>query len=261
MSAERDTWLAHEAYLDAFAADGELLARAAARAGLAARVPTCPQWDVLDLVRHCADVFSHKTQVLRSGRRPEPGEWLLAESLPADQALTHLQQVSGELAAALVATGPDAETWVWMDGESTAGAWARRMAHEMLVHRVDAQVAAGDPVTAAAPGLAEDGVHEVLTWFAGDPGVVADAGAGQGAPGVVRVSTGSRSWLVDLADGAHAVRGAGEDGEGAAASLAGEELAVDLALWGRLLPGDAVHEQGDPAVLQRLLARLALATR
>jgi hypothetical protein len=36
--------------------DGVLLADAAARAGMDARVPTCPEWVVRDLVRHQGDV-------------------------------------------------------------------------------------------------------------------------------------------------------------------------------------------------------------
>ena len=68
-------------------------------------------------------------------------------------------------------------------GEGTTGAWARRMAHEALVHRVDAESVLGRPLAPAADGLAVDGINEILTWMAGDPDVVTSDGADDGAAG------------------------------------------------------------------------------
>lgn len=59
-------------------------------------------------------------------------------------------------------------------GESRVGAWARRMAHGALIHRVDAQRAAESAISPVDVALPIDEVNEVLTWMAGDPDVIAE---------------------------------------------------------------------------------------
>jgi hypothetical protein len=49
---------------------------------------------------------------------------------------------------------------------ASAGAasfWIRRMAHETVIHRIDAELALAEPSAAIAPALAADGIDEVLT--------------------------------------------------------------------------------------------------
>jgi hypothetical protein len=157
-------------------------------------------------------------------------------------------------------------------GEGTSGAWARRMAHEALVHRVDAEAAVGAPLHPAAPGLAADGVDEVLTWMAGDPDVVAEPQSAAGAAGTVLLDWGSGGRLVDLPDAGHAVRAVSSAELTSAiadTTLRGDALSLDLYLWGRLeaLPPvmrgdlDVVEVAGSAAVLERLAARVAAATQ
>lgn len=271
---DRSSWLTHEAYLAAFAADADRLSQLARRGDGEAAVPTCPGWTLLDLVRHVGDVYAHKLALLRLGRRPEPGEWPLGDDLPLAEAVERHDAVRRELAQALAGASPDTRCWTWMEGagEGTSAAWARRMAHEALVHRVDAEAAVGAPLHPAAPGLAADGVDEVLTWMAGDPDVVAQAQAGAGAPGTVLLDWGAGGRLVDLPDGGHDVRPVGPDGASSVdpdATLRGDALSLDLYLWGRLeaLPAvmrgdlDVVEVSGDTRVLERLAARLAAATQ
>jgi uncharacterized protein (TIGR03083 family) len=43
--------------------------------------------------------------------------------------------------------------------------WARRQAHETAIHRVDAQLAAGLPVSPWASAFAADGIDELLSLF------------------------------------------------------------------------------------------------
>ena len=57
------------------------------------------------------------------------------------------------LAAVLHEAGPDTAAWAW-GPDQTSGFWARRMLHETVVHRADAEIATGkvpeiDAVTAA----------------------------------------------------------------------------------------------------------------
>jgi uncharacterized protein (TIGR03083 family) len=246
-------WLTHDEYLASYRADGDRMAALLRVADPGAPVPTCPGWTALDLLRHVCDVYAHKVAVLRLGRAVRPGEWTLADELDQANALEWHDSIRGELEQLLAELGPDAAVWTWMEGvgEGTSGAWARRMAHEALVHRVDAESVQGSPLAEAAPGLAVDGINEILTWMAGDPDVLTSDGADEGAAGSVLVDFGDGAWLVGLPDGAQSVSLVGS-GSAATARMSGSALGLDLALWGR--PAE-VEESGDEGVLARLRAR------
>jgi uncharacterized protein (TIGR03083 family) len=65
----------------------------------------------------------------------------------------------------LEALEADFPAWNWAPQSKTAGFWHRRVAHEVSVHRWDAESAAGR-ATAIETKLAADGVSEVLdTWL------------------------------------------------------------------------------------------------
>ena len=227
-----------------------------------AAVPTCPGWTALDLLRHVCDVYSHKVAVLRLGRALHPGEWTLADEMDQATALEWHDSIRAELEQLLAELGPDAACWTWMegDGEGTSGAWARRMAHEALVHRVDAEAVAGRVrLRAAAPGLAVDGINEILTWMAGDPDVLTSDGADGGAAGTRagRLRATAAGWsscrtagrsctLVE--SGSRRRRAAGRGRARARPARCGAEPAV-------------VEESGDEAVLARLRARIKIASQ
>ena len=63
------------------------------------------------------------------------------------------------------ARADDVRAWTWSD-DRTVGFIRRRQAHEALIHRLDAELAAG-AVTRLDPELAADGVHEALQHFFG----------------------------------------------------------------------------------------------
>ena len=78
--------------------------------------------------------------------------------------------------------------------------WARRQAHETAIHRVDAQLAAGIPVTACAPAFAADGIDELLVLFVPRRG--AKLRADPPATLAVGCTDVDASWLLRLdADG------------------------------------------------------------
>ncbi|MGA8116725.1 MAG: maleylpyruvate isomerase family mycothiol-dependent enzyme [Actinocatenispora sp.] len=135
---------------------------------LDATVPSCPDWTVADLLRHtgvgCRWLATH----LVRGVATEPDEG--RPELPDDAAL--LPWWDESLAACLTAldrTDTDLPAWNWAPQPKVAGFWHRRWAHEMAVHRWDAQVAVGlpEPIDTA---LAVDGVVEVLdSWLPSNP--------------------------------------------------------------------------------------------
>jgi uncharacterized protein (TIGR03083 family) len=213
----------YETYVEHVKDDGTRLADAAADR-LTEPVPSCPGWSVADLVSHVAEVYEHKIACTNLRRMPEP--W------PPDWAgrdpITWLADAHARLLRMFAESGPDTPSATWWPPDQTVGFWARRMAHETAVHRVDAGLAVGrsEPIGA---DLAVDGVDEILRLFlSGDWSEAPDARSrGQR----VTVSTGGRRWTVVLEPESVAV----SDGNGAAdAAVDGDESDVVLWLWGRV---------------------------
>ena len=149
-------------YLDCLAADYALVRAAAAAADLTGPVPSCPEWTVADLVTHVGEVYLHKAAVMRDGKFPDP--WP-PEEHAGTAPLDLLDEGYSELTAEFAARSPDEPALTWFGPQQTVGFWIRRMAQETVVHRVDAQLAAREPVTPAPDDLAIDGVDEVLRRF------------------------------------------------------------------------------------------------
>jgi uncharacterized protein (TIGR03083 family) len=253
-----NTRLSPESYLDHLRAEAGRLSDVARQSDLGADVPTCPGWTIEDLVAHCADVYAHKIQILRLGRAPSPDERV---EPPAGVAVLdyHDEQLA-DLVKELEQRGPADPAYTWFPGESTTGFWFRRMAQEALVHRVDVELAAGQTIGSVDPVLAADGVDEVLSWFAGHPGVLAHSASRVGSAGEVYVAAGDHAFVIELPDDGHVLREVDPlDGDpDAAATISGAAGDLDLFLWGRPTSGP-VAETGDHDVLERLFSRLHLA--
>lgn len=69
----------------------------------------------------------------------------------------------GGLADAVREAGPRTGVWSWAEDQS-AGFWLRRITHDTLVHRLDAELAVGRAV-AVTPDLAADSVSDLLDLF------------------------------------------------------------------------------------------------
>src|SRR6266542_3350994 len=147
------TWLGYDRYCTELEAEAGRIADAVYDADLALRVPTCPEWTLVDLVQHvgaahrwAADMIERRvTAPVRPERADPPPE-------------------------------PDARS-AWL----LAG--ARRLLHDTLVHRFDAEIAVGraaqredrslrgpqsqaSHTVAVAPDLAADSVSDLLATFA-----------------------------------------------------------------------------------------------
>ena len=237
-------------YVEHVRRDGQRLATAA-NGRLSKEVPTCPGWTVSDLVSHVAQVYEHKIACTALGRSPDPWppEW------PADRdPIEWFVDAHERLLAMFEASGPTTPSATWWPPDQTVGFWARRMAHETAVHRIDAESASGtsNPVDAE---LAVDGVDEILViMLAGDwSDDPDDASTGQH----VAISTGERTWHVALERESVSIT---EDGEGEGATLGGDPSDVLLWLWGRALD-ERVVRSGDEETFHVLRSRLVLATQ
>lgn len=215
--------------------------------GLHAPVPWVPAWRVRDLVGHLGAVHRWATAIVRAGSTERPA----APPEPPDDGLLDWYAAGlADLLHALRSTPPESPAWHMSPAaEKTAASWTRRQAHELAVHRMDLEVAAGLPVTAVDPELAEDGADEVLRvvvprWAHTEPLSTATA-----TVAVHSTDTG-RAWTVRVTRGD--VRVGDGDAGVADARLEAPAGALLRRLWGR--PAE-VTTTGDPAAEALLRGR------
>jgi uncharacterized protein (TIGR03083 family) len=186
--------------------DGARLADVASSIDPAARVPTCPEWQLRDLVRHVGGVHRWATGFVDgAGVQPPDGDLeQLVGGWPVDAELvTWFRSGHRALVEALVSAPADLEAWTFLDAPSPLAFWARRQAHETAIHRVDAESAAGD-VTEFPPQFAADGIDELLLRFAARPGRTLPLEEPRSM--LVRAFDMPRSWHVTFAPAGFQVR-------------------------------------------------------
>ena len=160
LHATKDFWLA------ALRADGPALRDAVEEAGPDAPVPSCPSWTVADLVEHLTSLMRWVRESTPRGVITKPDDRVVPQPRPEwPEALEALHRELTGMTETLDAVEPEFPAWTWPAQAKKAGFWHRRMAHEISVHRWDAEAAAGRP-TPIETKLAADGVNEVLdTWL------------------------------------------------------------------------------------------------
>ena len=150
--------LAQERYEQEFRAETGRFAAAAARHDPSAVVPACPEWTFRDLVAHVGSGHRYAAELITS-RTTEPVP--VPKLDPPDQWGGWLVEGSELLLRAAREHGFDRPVWTWRPADRTAGFWVRRMLHDEIIHRLDA-----DPAGPLAPELAADGVADFLTTVA-----------------------------------------------------------------------------------------------
>ena len=181
-------------YLKAIRTESAALVAAAESAGVDASVPSCPDWSVGDLLVHIGIVQRWAADHLaerRAERQPLP-----AVDPPADTIglMEWVRSGSAQLVDALEATPPSTEMWTF-SGPGTAAFWFRRQAHEVAMHRVDADLASGVPVPIESD-LACDGIDEFLDVIV--PLRLRDRLVGNGETLHFHRTDGDGEWLVRL---------------------------------------------------------------
>ena len=172
-------------------------------------VLTCPDWTLRQLATHVGRVHRWAAEIV-STRAAERIPFDVAPdgkypAEPADRA-AWLNAGAGRVIEAIRTAGVEP---VWAFGRlAPASFWARRQAQETMMHRVDAELAAGRNVVLDA-GLAADGIDEWLTSVTdpryrqrGDGTQALPAGAAMrlqatGVPDPEAVS----EWLIRSTDG------------------------------------------------------------
>lgn len=149
-------------YLDHIRAESARFRAVLAECPPTAGVPSCPEWDAADLLWHLASVQGFWAEVVRT--RPAAVDEDFEKKLPRPETYDGLLAAYDGYAAAMIealaTADPADEAWHW-SSDHTVGASIRRQAHEALIHRLDAELAAG-AVTPLPADLAADGVEEAL---------------------------------------------------------------------------------------------------
>ncbi|OIJ93832.1 hypothetical protein BIV25_24285 [Streptomyces sp. MUSC 14] len=224
--------------------EGRLLAAAADAAGTDAKVPTCPEWQVRDLLRHTGAVHRWAAGYITEGgsaRRPF-GD---LPELDGAELVAWYRDSHRLLVDALAAAPADLECWTFLPTPSASplAFWTRRQAHETTVHRYDAEAARGGTASPVAPDFAVDGIDELLRGFHArsrsrlrteEPRVLRVRALRAGADGTEGADT---VWTVRLSpEPAVTVRntaGGQEEAGEAEAELSGPADELYLALWNR----------------------------
>jgi uncharacterized protein (TIGR03083 family) len=229
--------------------DGERLGEVVSVTDPDTPVPTCPGWQVRDLVRHVGGVHRWATEFVSGGGDPDADLERLAGGWPDDAHLTAwFREGHRALIAALESAPADLEAWTFLDAPTPLAFWARRQAHETAIHRIDAETAAGD-VTGFPAAFAADGIDELLLRFAGRPGRPIPVDEPRSM--LVRALDVPRTWHVTFApEGLQVLT----DPTAPAAEVVVTASASDLytMLWNRRDPaGDGVEGQADVLALWR----------
>jgi uncharacterized protein (TIGR03083 family) len=249
-------------FLDCLAADFARL-RALVRTDPTAAVPSCPGWTVADLARHVGEVYAHKTLAIREGVEPEP--WPPKE-VADEEPSALLDRAYAGLLEEFTAREPGDSAGSWYTPDQTVGFWIRRMAQETVVHRIDAELATGQPVAPVPADLAIDGIDELLKVFVAYS--VAEWGDCftdilAGSPGrTYVVRTDGAAWRARTGPGLFTVADGTGDGP-ADVNVSGPPTAVLRWLWNREGADEptAVTVEGSPEGVEGLRRCIVTATQ
>ncbi|QNS07746.1 maleylpyruvate isomerase family mycothiol-dependent enzyme [Streptomyces xanthii] len=232
-------------HLQALDREGRALADAAERAGTDAKVPTCPDWQIRDLLRHTGMVHRWAAAFVAEGHtsyHPDGG----LPDLDGEALIAWFREGHAQLVDTLTRAAPDVACWSFLPAPSPLAFWARRQAHETTVHRVDAQSALAAAPDTVPRELAVDGIEELLLGMHARP----KSRVRSDAPKVLRVraTDADRVWTVRIGQEPPATE-SGDAGE-ADCEVAGTAARLYVALWNRA-PFPSVSGDASVATLWR----------
>ena len=243
-----------DSYLAVIASEAARIVAVAEEAGLDAKTPTCPTWNIRKLLLHTGEVHRWATAVV-AGRHTSlanvPGDTL--GTLPTDDATVDwFREGAAKLIDTLATADQSVKYDAFLKDPPTPRLlfWARRQAMEISIHRVDAQSAVAR-CTPFPPKVAADGIDEFLTGFItrGKGAVHRDT---PHTIGVVPDDIDQR-WTVTISDGPIVT----DRSEGSAdCTVTGPASDIFMALWNR--PSDAMNIKGDTSLMNDLGANVRI---
>ncbi|MCV7284219.1 maleylpyruvate isomerase family mycothiol-dependent enzyme [Mycolicibacterium wolinskyi] len=219
------------------------------------RCPTCPDWNAADLLWHLTEVHYFWAGILARNVCSEADLASVEQSKPARPAtvadlLVLREKATAALLRQLEELGDDAVRWSWWEPDQTVGFTRRMQTYEATMHRVDAELAAGLPISAitaeVAAGAVDHAVDVMWGWQPADT-----THEPQAVVEFLGSDTGQR-WLVEVGragDWPRAVRA--RDTATPTATARGPVADLALWTWGR---GGSVELSGATESLTALSA-------
>ncbi|HAQ04764.1 MAG: maleylpyruvate isomerase N-terminal domain-containing protein [Acidimicrobiales bacterium] len=126
---------------------------------LDAIVPTCPEWNNLELLNHMKMVWWFAASQIAAGNEHE-------RTVPSDEMKNSPLEQLEHLLDTFQINDFSSPCWSWTTNR-TVGFWVRRMAHENTVHNWDTEGTLGAH-SSVPPLLAVDGIEEKLFMHPAD---------------------------------------------------------------------------------------------
>ena len=215
-----------------------------------AAIPWSDRWTVATVARHVAGTHHVVTKVIHGRPDADFGLFASLETPMKDSPEFAVWSSSGtaSLLEQLSSVPADAECWSWYQPGRSVGWWARRMAHEAVVHRADTDAAQGREFSVPSE-VAADGIDEYLDVFVAASRAANDAPAGP----MVSIECSDRSdrWWLDLS--CRGERAVSREARGGSVRIRGTAGQLLLVLWGRVSATGApgVEVSGDVGALDR----------
>jgi uncharacterized protein (TIGR03083 family) len=189
-------------------------------------VPTCPGWNINQLLKHVGRGHRWSAQII-ADRRFEPLDPReVRDGKPPDDPDGAIEWLNGGAQLVIDAVervGPETRVWTFT-GPRPAGWWIRRRVHEATVHRADAVLALGGAFE-LPPDLAADGITEwinlaILSADLHEPPLqrgltlhlhATDEGLGPTGEWTITHDEDGLNWSHDHTKGEAAVRGSAVD--------------------------------------------------
>ena len=231
-------------------------------------VPSCPGWTAPDLFWHLTEVqYFWASIVDELLANPESVPEL---ARPNDAELGDLfDSHAARLVEALLRRKPTDQCWSWHDAGHSVGWVQRRQAHEALIHRVDAELTAGNQPS-VDEDLAADGIDEILAAYLDASDLPEWATfAPDGSSARIAIDP-DMSWSFVLGRFQGTSPNTGNNYNESAlrlevvaepsALISGRASDLDLWLWGRG-PLDPIAVTGDPGIPRFVRAAAAAGTQ
>jgi uncharacterized protein (TIGR03083 family) len=123
------------------------------------KVPSCPEWNLLDLALHLGEVHEFWAANIREGNIEHPWEGVRAEPEHSVNSISWCREQTKSMLAAMSEFSIDRPCWTWWEEPRTAGAVARHQVQEAAIHCWDAENTVGKanpiPLEVARDGIAE----------------------------------------------------------------------------------------------------------
>lgn len=179
----------YDAHVAAAATALDAYRAALAKGPLDAHVPTCPEFDLAALTMHVGEFCGFWSHVVCEALDREKTPF---EDFPVAGTEEWFDELTRNLVMVLREATAETPSWTWVPDRQNVAFIARRCAHELAIHRYDAQLAVGatEPIDAET---AADGIDEIFVMHA----AWAEAANGNGESLHLHSEEG-HEWMITL---------------------------------------------------------------